>query len=220
MVTCLFECLARRFAEMLTKGDVMELFRMLEERHGTISKACERIGIERRTFYHWRDAKQISSETKAKVLKVALEEHPIDTLEFLARKSRGRTKEVLELLIEFLRRGIIEEEDSKRAEELVKRAEDVINEFSTPITEYLHHEIARLIEAAYSRGFEIKTRSHAGTQLPTTQLGTLVEEQERPCFMMYVETSVSTGTVTVFESEEDEVTCRYSATHNTARNPC
>ena len=99
MVIYLFEYLAKRFAEMLTKGDVMELFRMLEQRYGTISKVCERIGIERRTFYHWRYAKQINNETKAKVLRVALEEHPIDTLEFLARKSRGRTKEVLLSLI-------------------------------------------------------------------------------------------------------------------------
>ncbi len=200
----MFEYLARRFAEMLTKGDVMELFRMLEQRYGTISRVCERIGIERRTFYHWRYAKQINSETKAKVLRVALEEHPIDTLEFLARKSRGRTKEVLELLIEFLRRGIIEEEDPKRAEELAKRAEDIINEFSIPITEYLHHEIAGLIEAAHSRGFEMKIRPYTGVQLPTAPLRTLVEESERPSFVVYTEASVST-TGTVFVSETPQV---------------
>lgn len=152
----LFEYLAKRFAEILTKGDVLELFRMLKERYGTISRVCRRIGIERRTFYYWRYAKQVNSDTKLKVLKVALEEHPIDTLEFLARKSRDRTREVLELLIEFLRRGIIEEEDPRKAEELAKRAENIINEFSIPINEYLHHEIARLINAAHSKGFEIK----------------------------------------------------------------
>jgi len=158
MVMSLFEYLAKRFAEVLTKGDVMDLFRKLEQHYGTISKVCERIGIERKTFYHWRYARQVTNETKAKVLRVALEEYPIDTLEFLARKSRDRMKEVLELLIEFLRREIIEEED-KEAEELVKRAEDIINEFSIPITEYLRHEISGLIEVAYSRGFEIKVRS-------------------------------------------------------------
>jgi len=163
MVMSLFEYLARRFAEVLTKGDVMDLFRKLEQHYGTISKVCERIGIERKTFYHWRYAKQITSETKAKVLRVALEEYPIDTLEFLARKSRDRMKEVLELLIEFLRRGIIEEEDPRKAEELVKRAEGIINEFSIPITEYLHHEIAGLIESAYSRGFELEIRPYLKT---------------------------------------------------------
>jgi len=49
-VIYMFEHLAKHFAEMLTKGDVFELFRMLEQRYGTISKVCERIGIERRTL--------------------------------------------------------------------------------------------------------------------------------------------------------------------------
>jgi len=178
----MFEHLAKHFAEMLTKGDVFELFRMLEQRYGTISKVCERIGIERRTFYHWSHAKQINNETKAKVLRVALEEHPIDTLEFLARRFRGRAKEVLELLIEFLRREIVEEEDPRKAEELAKRAENIINEFSIPITEYLHHEIDSLIDAAHSRGFEMRIRSYAGIQLPTTPIRTFVEKQERPSF--------------------------------------
>ena len=204
MVMSMFEYLVRRFAEVLTKGDVMDLFKMLEQRYGTISRVCERIGIERRTFYHWRYAKQINSETKAKVLRVALEEHSIDTLEFLARKSRGRTKEVLELLIEFLRRGIIEEGDPRKTEELAKRAEGIINEFSIPITEHLHHEIAGLIEAAHSRGFEMKIRPYTGVQLPTAPLRTLVEESERPSFVVYTEASVST-TGTVFVSETPQV---------------
>jgi len=208
----LFENLARHFAEMLTKGDLMELFRMLEQRYGTISKVCERIGIERRTFYHWRYAKQVNSETKAKVLRVALEEHPIDTLEFLARKSRGRTKEVLELLIEFLRRWIVEEEDLKKAEGLVKRAENIINEFSIPITEYLHHEIAGLIEAAYSRGFEIRIKPYAGIQLPTTPLRTFAREHERMTLAVYTMafgTAYSTPPITtekaVFEYEGPQI---------------
>jgi len=203
MVMSLFEYLARRFAEVLTKGDVMDLFRKLEQHYGTISKVCERIGIERKTFYHWRYARQVTNETKAKVLRVALEEYPIDTLEFLARKSRDRMKEVLELLIEFLRRGIIEEEDPRKAEELVKRAEGIINEFSIPITEYLHHEIAGLIESAYSRGFELEIRPYTGIQLPTAPFRTFVEEQERPFFTMYTETLISTtGTASTSEASQ------------------
>jgi len=81
----MFEYLAKGFSEMLTKGDVFELFRMVERHYGTISKVCKRIGIERRTFYHWKSAQQINVDTKVKVLKVALEEHPIDTLDISVR---------------------------------------------------------------------------------------------------------------------------------------
>ena len=199
----MFEHLARRFAEVLTKGEVFELFRMLEQRYGTISRVCERIGIERRTFYHWKYAKQINRETKFKVLEAALEEHPIDTLEFLARRSRGRTKEVLELLLEFLRRDVLEEEDPRRAREFAKKAEEVINEFSIPITEYLHHEIAELIEAAYSRGLEIRVKPYISTQLLTIMPRTFPEEYEQPSLKTYTEALASTtGTVSVSETPQ------------------
>lgn len=191
-----FEHLAQRFAEILTKGDVMELFKMLERRYGTVSKVCEMVGIERRTFYHWQYAKQINSGTKAKVLRVALGKYPIDTLEFLARKSRDRTKELLEILIEFLRRGIVEEEDPKKAEELARRAEEIIGEFSVPVTEYLRHEIANLIEDSLSRGFRIEISLHTGVQQLIIAPPRTPRDQERPAFTR-VEALVSTGTVSV-----------------------
>lgn len=152
----MFEHLARGFAEILTKGDVFELFKMLEQRYGTILKVCERIGIERRTFYHWKDAKQIGIETKYKVLKAALEEYPVDTLEFLAKKSRNKTKEVLEFLLEFLRREILTEEEPEKLRELVKKAKEVIDEHSIPPIEYLRYEVNSLAEAIHSRGYELE----------------------------------------------------------------
>ncbi len=152
----MFEHLAERFAEILTKGDVHELFRLLEQRYGTISEVCERIGIERRTFYHWRNAKQINVETKVKVLRVALEEHPIDTLEFLARKSRGRTREILEYLIELLRNEILSEENPEKLEALAKKTEEIINEYSIPVIEFLRHEVSNLIEVIHSKGYRLK----------------------------------------------------------------
>jgi len=166
----MFEYLAKRFGGMLSKGDVFELFKLLERRYGTISKACEKIGIMRRTFYNWRNARQINVETKYKVLKVALEEHPIDTLEFLVRKSRGRTKEILEILIEILRREILIEEEPRRLENLVEKAREIINEYSIPIIEYLKHEVDGLAEAVYNKGYEISMASIISISPPSTIL--------------------------------------------------
>lgn len=161
------EYLAKRFAEILTKGEVFELFRLLEQRYRTISRVCEKIGIERKTFYHWRNAKQINLETKAKVLKAALEEHPIDTLEFSARRTKAKTKEILEILMEMLRREIIAEEEPEKLKSLVKKAEEIIEEYSIPITEYLSHEIDGLINAAHSKGYELRVTPVAPT-IPVT----------------------------------------------------
>jgi len=173
----MFEHLVKSFAEFLTKGDVFELFRTLEQRYGTISRVCERIGIERRTFYHWRNARQINIETKVKVLKVAMEEHPIDTLEFLARKSRGRTKEVLEYLLEFLRREILTEEEPKRLEDLTRKAKEIIDEYSIPLIEYLRHEVDSLVEAVHSRGYELRIAPVTPTSIFGVQVAKAISEQ-------------------------------------------
>jgi len=186
----LFEYFARRFAEVLTKGDVVELFRMLEQRYGSVSRVCERVGIERRTFYNWRVAKQVSGETKAKILRAALEEAPIDTLEFLARKLRDRLREVLELLIEFLRRELAEE-SPERVEEVVRRVERLLTEFSTPVTAYLHHEVARLVETARSRGLEIRVEPYTATQR-TAWFRAFAESRSHTLFRAYAEPAAST----------------------------
>lgn len=152
----MLEYLVGRLAEALTKGDVFELFGLLEKRYKTVSKICERIGIERKTFYHWKNTRQINAETKVKALKAALEEHPIATLEFLAKKTKTMTKDVLAYLMVLLRQEILSEEDPEKLAELVKEAESIINEYSTSIIEYLRHEAGDLVEAVHSRGHELK----------------------------------------------------------------
>ena len=42
--------LAKKYSEILTKGEVMELFKLLEE-VGSLSEACRRAGIDRKTVY-------------------------------------------------------------------------------------------------------------------------------------------------------------------------
>jgi len=150
----MIDYIVNRFAETLTKSDIFELFKQLEERYGVISKACEKIGIERKTFYHWKNAKQINLDTKTKVLKVALEEHPIDTLETLARKYRNRTKEILAILLE-----ILEENNPIKIRKLIDKSADIINEYSTPITEYLQYEINDLIDTIHYKGYDINIKS-------------------------------------------------------------
>ena len=133
--------LVNLLADMLTKGDTYDLFKLLRERYNSISEICKRIGIERETFYHWRHAKQINIETKRKILSAVLDEYPVNTLEFLARKLRERSIGTLSLLFEVLCREIKAENDREKLRKLVKRSKGIIEEFSVPLTEYLNHEI-------------------------------------------------------------------------------
>jgi hypothetical protein len=145
------EYLARRYSEMLTKGDVTQLFNMLRDKYGTIDEACKRIGIERKTFYNWRIVKQMNLSTKVKVLKTALDELPIETLGFLAKRSRDRTIEILSYLIEALYDTIVHENDPDRLRSLASKSEEVVEEFSVPLTNYLYHEIDNLRKLVFQR---------------------------------------------------------------------
>ena len=136
---------------MLTKGDVTQLFNMLRDKYGTIDEACKRIGIERKTFYNWRIVKQMNLSTKVKVLKTALDELPIETLGFLAKRSRDRTIEILSYLIEALYDTIVHENDPDRLRSLASKSEEVVEEFSVPLTNYLYHEIDNLRKLVFQR---------------------------------------------------------------------
>jgi len=68
--------LADRYADCLTEGDIVELYRTLEERYG--------VGL---------GSAAVSDGNKVFLLEKALEEFPVDTLEFIARKMLWRTKE-------------------------------------------------------------------------------------------------------------------------------
>ena len=52
--------------------------------------------------------------------------------EFPARRSKARTREILRILLEQIRRGILLEEDPKRKGRLIKRAERLIGKFLIP----------------------------------------------------------------------------------------
>ena len=111
----------------------------------------------------------------------------MDTLEPPARRLRDKIKEILSLSIGFLRREIIEKENSRGAWEPAKRNDNLINEFSTPITEHLHYE-RWTRRSNYTKGFKMKIRPYTDTQLPTTLLRTFVEEQKYPSSTIYAET--------------------------------
>lgn len=197
----MYEYIVERFAGLLTKGDVMELFKLLERRYATIARVCERVGIERKTFYNWRTVREISPETKAKILRAALEEYMLDVLEFLAIKSRERCVEILSITIEHLRREMLAEESPQRLRELVKATERLLNNFSAPITDFLTQEMSALMETATWKGQQI-TLTEPQT-LYTTRKTTIevLEELEKISKKIHAYTTTTSNLATLFRED-------------------
>lgn len=89
--------LAERYAHLLSKEDILELFHDLEEACGSLSEACRKCGIQRKTRYDWIDARSLKLSTKKKVLKALMEIEPEKTLDFLLARSKEITVELLSM---------------------------------------------------------------------------------------------------------------------------
>lgn len=89
--------LAERYAHLLSKEDVLELFQDLEEACGSLSEACRKCGIQRKTRYDWINARSLKLSTKQKVLKALMEIRPEKTLDFLLTRSKEITVELLSI---------------------------------------------------------------------------------------------------------------------------
>lgn len=90
--------LAERYAYLLSKDGVLELFQaMVEAYEGNLSEACRKCGIQRKTVYDWIRARGLKLSTKKKVLKALIEIKPERTLDFLLTRSKEITVELLSI---------------------------------------------------------------------------------------------------------------------------
>ena len=144
------EDLAKKYSEILTKGEVMELFKLLEE-EGSLSKTCRLVGIDRRTVYDWSKVKEIRRKTKEKVLRVGLSLKPIEVAEFLADKTIEKAVDIVaRLLIHVYERAM----KSKEKEDFQKYYDKFLqlkDKYDKPITESIKPEIEELLRNLETR---------------------------------------------------------------------
>ncbi|RLG98944.1 hypothetical protein DRO19_03610 [Candidatus Bathyarchaeota archaeon] len=95
--------IAEKYAPLLSKDDVIELFQRLQRLcRGNLSEACRRCGIQRKTTYDWMRAKSIKLSTKKKILKAMIETNTEQTINFLLSRSKEITVELLSTYLSYL----------------------------------------------------------------------------------------------------------------------
>lgn len=137
--------IAKRYAELLTKRDVITLFKRLCGILGSKKAACEATGIERKTTYNWKDVKDITIENKVKVLSKSLEVEPVETLEFLSEKSLNRTGKLLYLTLSTIYDKIMFSKDKNEVNDLSNKFFKVMNKFDKPVTKLIEQEISDMV---------------------------------------------------------------------------
>lgn len=137
------KALAEHYADLLTKGDVMQLFRVLE-RTGSISEACRLAGIDRKTVYNWEKVKEVRRETKVKVLAAALELSPKETLEFVADRAVERAAEVASHLLALTFELAMRAKSREEFEKLYAEFHRLLKKYDRPLLEGMKYELNEL----------------------------------------------------------------------------
>jgi len=116
----MFSSLVERHAYLLDVEDAIDLFDNLARIYHGIKGASARCGIARSTRYIWEEAEYIKLETKKKVLDASLNERPAETLDFLMKKSKENTADLLLMYLSIIyQRALDESIDSEAFENLL-----------------------------------------------------------------------------------------------------
>jgi len=146
---------ANKFARYLTKADVERLFNdILIKKYGNKLKACEAVGIERKTIYNWERVRDISLETKFKVLKTAFESDLHATLWFIVNTLRRKGGECLFVLLDSIRRRAIDCRDKNTFLIFIELFRRALKELGGPLTEEVSREVESFKESLEFKAVE------------------------------------------------------------------
>lgn len=105
--------IADKYARILTKENVSELFDTLTKRlQGNRSEATRQCGLTGKATYDWEKAGYVKLDTKRKVLEACLRIDFLDTIEYLLSRSSERTVDILRTILSTIYAEAIET-DSK-----------------------------------------------------------------------------------------------------------
>ena len=119
--------LAERYAHLLSKEDVLELFQDLVKAYQeNLSEACRKCGIQRKTAYDWARARSLRLSTKKKVLEALIKTKPERTLDFLLARSKETTVDLLSLNLSYVyTKAMAESTDPRSFVDAVKKFEKI-----------------------------------------------------------------------------------------------
>jgi len=150
------ERLAEKFVDFISRKDTMTLFRdVLVEKYGSIARACEEVGIERKTFYNWEKAREISRDTRARVLAAALRADRYSTLLFIAKILREKIVSALFEAINYLATSAAKAGSAEELSENARLLRTILREFSRPLIDELRAEIRDTKQVIEYRALEL-----------------------------------------------------------------
>jgi len=145
--------LSTKYSSLLDIEDVESLFEKLKEIYGSIRKAADKCGVARSTAYSWEKAKYVKSITRTKILKASLEENLIQTLGFVAGKSKERASDLLLTYLSSIYQEAIGK-DRENFQNLLNQFLNARREHSGLIQDTLQDEVSEIMSILTERAKE------------------------------------------------------------------
>lgn len=114
--------ITEKYAGILTKEDVLQLFaKMTEKLQGNRSEAIRQCGLTGKATYDWEKAKYVKLGTKQKVLEASLRIGFLTTTEYLLSRSSDRTMDILRTFLSKIYMEAIETESKDQFKILLEK---------------------------------------------------------------------------------------------------
>lgn len=148
--------LAEKYAHMLTRSDIIQLFRRLEDTVGNRSQAARICGLERKTIYGWETTREIRSRTRERILAVLLENLTEETLEFLTQRSVESSTDVLRTYLSSIyERAMSEGTSDQEFSRLATKFDQIRQQYEGLLAGHLQSEISTMLRYTLARAKEI-----------------------------------------------------------------
>jgi hypothetical protein len=136
--------MVEKYANFLTKEDVIWLFELLEKAIGNKVDAARICGLERKTTYGWERTKEIRLGTKKKILSALMKDLPEETLDFMTQKSVQASADVLRTCLFALYEKAMTVRNATDFLRLTSKFGEKTQKYSGLIADYLEIEVGHM----------------------------------------------------------------------------
>lgn len=148
-----------KYAGILNEEMAKELFTMLEKKYGTIKVAAEKCDLTRKSIYDWNSlSDEIKFKTKKKVLSVALQEFPLETLEKLLTRTKASSIDILQAFLSTLYQKAMKTKDKDEFLKWANTFEDYIKRYNGILHNELEYEVIEMQRELYLRSNDFKIK--------------------------------------------------------------
>lgn len=148
--------LAEKYVDLLTKEDIMELFKLLVKAVGNNkSKAAALCGLTRKTTYDWKKIVDLKGRTKRNALSAFLDEIPQDTFRRIADRSFRNSENVVASYFSAIHALALQAHDKAEFVRSVERFDDALTRYAGLIVGSRDEEISRIVTDIMKHGTDL-----------------------------------------------------------------